>query len=78
VIFGVLQMSGLMMNDRGSLLHGDVRHQFSLALGVILAVYVLSELPHLLRPRETWRRAVEAVNRLRGSPHDVPQQPQSS
>ena len=63
VIFGVLQMWGLMKNDRFSLLDGGTARQFSLVVGVIMAMYVLSELPHLFRPRETWRRVVDAVNR---------------
>jgi hypothetical protein len=74
VIFGVLQMAGLMSNDRGSWLHGATEQHFSLVLGAILAVYVLSELPHLFRPRETWRSALGAANRLRGSHRGAPSQ----
>ena len=66
VVFGALQMSGFMANDRGSLLHGDARHAFSMTMAIILAVYVVSELPQLFRPRDTWQRGVDAVNRIRG------------
>jgi hypothetical protein len=65
VIFGVLQVWGLMKNDRLSLLGGDTARQFALVVGVIMATYVLSELPHLFRPRETWRRIADAVSRQR-------------
>ena len=66
VIFGALQMSGLMMNDRSSLLPGAIRPHFALAMGVILACYVLYELPHLFRPRQAWQRTVDTLHRLRG------------
>jgi len=65
VIFGALQISGFMRNEVTNMLPQLQRRDFSLVMGAILAAYVLSELPHLLRPREAWRRAVDAVKRQR-------------
>ena len=65
LIFGVLQMSGFMLNDANNMLPKSMRHDFALAQGIILALYVALELPQIFRPRESWRRWAEALNQWR-------------
>jgi len=65
LIFGVLQMSGFMLNDVNNMLPKSMRYDFALAQGIILALYVAIEFPQIFRPRESWQRATEALRRLK-------------
>ena len=55
MLFGVLQMSGVLANDRAFILVGRILQDMSLVLALPLLIYFLVELPNVFKPRAALR-----------------------
>ncbi|MEM6788273.1 MAG: hypothetical protein AAF715_12210 [Myxococcota bacterium] len=61
----MIQVAGLLHNDRIRLVSGEPAREFALLLGMSLAVFFFTELLHVLSPRDVARRLAEAVRGAR-------------
>lgn len=75
----IIQVAGLLHNDRIKLITGDPAKEFSLLLGLIMATYFFTEALHVLSPRDLLARLMEPfawLKRRRAPqkppPEDVP------